>query len=66
VERYHVDTTSHYGPFRVQARLMFQSVRPAFVGSLHGSDNPRVDRFLRMYEMVPPTPELLAEATREQ
>jgi hypothetical protein len=65
VVHYRVNTEGHTGPFQVEARLMFQSVRPSFVASLHGTDNPRVDRFQKMYEMVPPAPEVLAEAEVE-
>lgn len=65
VVRYRVDTAGRTGPFHVEARLMFQSVRPSFVASLHGTDNPRVDRFQKMYEMVPPASVVLAEAEVE-
>lgn len=62
VVRYRVPADPATGPFRVEAGLMFQSVRPAFAGSLHGTDDPRVERFRQMYERVPPAPEVLATA----
>lgn len=60
---YRIDTTGFTGPFSVDARLLYQSIRPSFVHSMH-SDAPRVNRFRSMYDAVPPPVEVLASASR--
>ena len=56
---YQIDTSGQTGPFTVEARLLYQSIRPAFVYSMQ-SKVTRVDRFKIMYEQVVPTVETLA------
>lgn len=62
VVRYRIDTPGGTGTLTVQARLLFQSVRPAFVAALNADGGARVDRFRKMYATVPPLPETLAVA----
>jgi hypothetical protein len=50
------------GPFTVEARLLYQAIKPAFVKKL-SADSGRVMRFKQMYQMLPPTVETLAAAT---
>ena len=58
---YQVDVSNHTGPYRIEAKLNYQSVRPGFVDSLHAEDHPRIARYKQMYAAVPPTVEKLAE-----
>lgn len=57
--RYRIPLASTVGPYRVQVRLLYQSIRPSFVAGLHG-DGGRVARFRTMYKMLPPLAEELA------
>ena len=50
------------GPFTVEARLLYQAIKPAFVKKL-SANSGRVMRFKQMYQMLPPTVETLATAT---
>ena len=50
------------GPFTVEARLLYQAIKPAFLKKL-SADSGRVMRFKQMYQMLPPTVETLAAAT---
>lgn len=63
VVHYEVDAGAHTGPFTVEARLLYQSVRPAFVHGLHHHEQPRVERYQQLYDLIPPTVETLATAT---
>ena len=63
VVHYHVEVGTHPGPYRVEAELLYQSVRPAFVYGLHADDEPRVARYKEMYEAIPPTVETLASVS---
>jgi hypothetical protein len=56
---YRIDISGRSGPFTVEANLLYQSIRPAFVHSMQ-SQVSRVDRFKTMYEQVAPTVETLA------
>lgn len=47
------------GPFDVEARLLYQSVRPAFAGALHGH-GPHAQRFKALVATRPPMVEQLA------
>ena len=60
--RYRIDTPPDAELLNIRARLLFQSVRPAFVAALNAGDDPRVNRFHKMYAAVPPLPEILAVA----
>lgn len=64
VVRYRVATAGAPGPVTIEARLLFQSVRPAFAAALSGNQDPRVARFQAMYEQVPPAPEELVRVQR--
>ncbi|MDJ0654611.1 MAG: hypothetical protein QNJ40_10680 [Xanthomonadales bacterium] len=59
---YRVPVIDTDGPFTVEARLLYQSVRPAFVSVLT-ADTQRVNDYRSYYVAVPPQPELLAEAS---
>jgi hypothetical protein len=61
IVRYEVDTIGRTGPFTVEARLLYQSVRPTFAAGLHSTD-ARVERYKAMYAALPPTVEVLAAA----
>ena len=50
------------GPFSVEARLLYQTIKPAFVKKLSATSG-RVMRFKQMYQMLPPAVETLAAAT---
>jgi len=63
VVHYAVDTSAYTGPFDVEARLLYQSVRPGFVHGLHHDEQPRVERYKEMVALIPPTVETLAMAT---
>jgi hypothetical protein len=56
---YQVDTTGKSGPYKVEAKLLYQATQPAFVNGLH-SHGDKVNRFKVMYDEVPPTVEELA------
>jgi len=47
------------GPFSVEARLLYQAIKPAFVRKL-SADSERVMRFKQMHQMLPPRVETLA------
>jgi len=47
------------GPFTVEARLLYQAIKPVFVRKL-SADGGRVTRFRLMYQMLPPSVETLA------
>ncbi len=59
---YRINVPERSGTLTIRARLLYQSVRPAFVAALHGGDHARIDRFRKMYATVPPVPETLATA----
>ncbi len=61
---YQIDTSGRAGPFTVEARLLYQSIRPSFVYSMQ-SQVERVDRFKIMYEQVVPTVETLATSMQQ-
>ncbi|MDG6773785.1 Calx-beta domain-containing protein [Thiomicrorhabdus sp. ZW0627] len=69
---YNVDTSAYTGPFSISVELLYQSIRPSFVYGMHADDvehggienDSYVRRFKYMYEETPPTPEVLASATR--
>jgi len=50
------------GPFTVEARLLYQAIKPVFVRKLY-ADGGRVSRFRLMYQMLPPTVETLASTS---
>jgi hypothetical protein len=56
--RYRVET-GRSGTFNIEAQLLYQSVQPAFVDSMHTAA-PRVDRFKSMVAQTPPRVEVLA------
>ena len=56
---YQVDLATINGPYAVDARLLYQSVQPAFIDSMH-SLTQRVTRFKSMAQQQPPTVEVLA------
>lgn len=58
---YRVDTGGARGPFRVEARLLFQAVRPTFIESLQ-ADEERVQRYRHFVDAIPPSVEELARA----
>lgn len=58
---YRIDTGDAQGPFQVQARLLYQAVRPSFINSLH-ADDARVERYKHMVKNIPPSVEELARA----
>lgn len=58
---YRIPLGAGTGPYRVEARLLYQSIRPSFVAGLHGGSG-RVERFRTMYKMLPPTVEMLGSA----
>jgi hypothetical protein len=57
---YQVDVNGQTGPYKVDARLLYQATQPAFVNGLH-VDSEGVNRFKVMYDAVPPAVEVLAE-----
>jgi hypothetical protein len=59
---YLADVAGHPAPYRIEARLLYQAVRPGFVEALHG-DDPRVSRYKQMVEAIPPVVEELATDT---
>lgn len=61
--RYRIPLGNSVGPYQVEARLLYQSIRPSFVAGLHGSGD-RVERFRTMYKMLPPRVEELATASK--
>lgn len=62
--RYRLPIGEAAGPLAVEARLLFQSVKPAFAEMLGESQDPRVTRFVSMYALVPPPVEQLAQDER--
>lgn len=62
IVHYNVNVDGYSGPFRAEARLLYQAVRPGFVYGLHSS-NARVERYKTMYEQLPPSVERLSSAT---
>jgi len=62
--RYRVMVGAPSGPVTIEARLLFQSVRPAFAEMLGESEDPRVTRFGAMYAQMPPVVEELARDER--
>lgn len=59
---YRIPLAGQDGPYTVEARLLYQSVQPAFVKGLH-SDAELVNRFKVMYEQLPPRAETLASTS---
>uniref|UniRef100_Q31GR5 Uncharacterized protein n=1 Tax=Hydrogenovibrio crunogenus (strain DSM 25203 / XCL-2) TaxID=317025 RepID=Q31GR5_HYDCU len=61
---YQVNTTGFSAPFSVEAELLYQTIRPSFVDSMHADDeiegDSYVGRFKAMYKNTPPEPEVLA------
>ncbi|WP_028485865.1 Calx-beta domain-containing protein [Thiomicrorhabdus chilensis] len=65
---YRIDTNGFTGPFAIEVELLYQSIRPSFVYSMHADDvehggidgDSHVRRFKYMYEENPPVPEVLA------
>ena len=57
---YLVDVEGASGPYKVDARLLYQATQPAFVDGLHAHAE-RVNRFRVMYDAIPPAVEVLAE-----
>ncbi|WP_006748949.1 hypothetical protein [Thioalkalivibrio paradoxus] len=62
--RYRLPVGESARPLAVEARLLFQSVKPAFAEMLGESQDPRVTRFVSMYAQVPPPVEQLAQDER--
>jgi len=60
---YRVNTQGQAGPFSVQSRLLYQATQPGFVDGMHNTGD-RVNRFKLMYDVIPPTVEVLAVAAR--
>lgn len=64
---YQVDVSGSTGPFTLEARLLYQSIRPSFVKGLHADADIAGDSFVRrfktMYDNVPPLPTVIATAT---
>ncbi|MFO7593286.1 MAG: Calx-beta domain-containing protein [Pseudomonadota bacterium] len=63
---YQVDVSGLEGPFSVEAELLYQSIRPSFVGGLHADEAIEGDSFVRrfkaMNDSIPPTPEVIDTA----
>jgi hypothetical protein len=57
---YSIVVNGGIGVVNIEARLLYQTVRPAFVDGLHSDELPGVKRFKAMHEQVPPTVETLA------
>jgi hypothetical protein len=57
---YSIEIKGGLGSFNIEARLLYQTVRPSFVHGLHSDELPGVNRFKIMYDQVPPTVEILA------
>lgn len=57
---YSIDVNGGIASVNIEARLLYQTVRPAFVHALHSDELPGVMRFKAMHEQVPPTVEVLA------
>ena len=60
---YRIDVAGHSGPYRVEARLLYQATQPGFVNGMH-TDGDLVNRFKVMYDNVPPSVEVLASASK--
>ncbi|WP_127471140.1 hypothetical protein [Thiomicrorhabdus aquaedulcis] len=61
---YQVNIASVALPLRIEARLLYQTIRPSFVDALHADQHiegdSHVRRFKTMYAQTPPTPSVLA------
>jgi len=57
---YRVSVEGQNGPYSVEARLLYQTIQPSFVNSLH-ADAGKVNRFKVMYAANPPAVETLAQ-----
>ena len=62
VVHYRIDPGNQNGPYRVDVRLLYQAVQPAFIDSMH-TNAQRVDRFKAMAQQNPPTVEVLASSS---
>jgi len=62
---YRIPVSSQIGPYSVDARFLYQTIRPSFVHSLHG-DSGRVARLKTMYQMITPEIKELASASASQ
>jgi len=58
---YQIDLNTVNGPYTVDAELLYQTVQPAFIDSMH-SNSTRVNSFKNMVQQNPPTAELLASS----
>lgn len=64
---YNIDTTGFSGPFNIEVKLNYQTIKPSFVYAMHADDEEHgvegdsyVARFKAMYEETPPVTETLA------
>ncbi|MDX1796447.1 MAG: hypothetical protein R3219_06940, partial [Hydrogenovibrio sp.] len=61
---YQINVTGYTAPFNVSVELLYQTIRPSFVDSMHADSeiegNSYIKRFKSMYEAEAPTPEVLA------
>ena len=57
---YAIEVKDGPGAVKIEARLLYQTVRPSFVHGLHSGELPGVKRFKTMHDQVPPTVEVLA------
>ncbi|AKS41830.1 hypothetical protein [Wenzhouxiangella marina] len=65
VVRYRIPTGEAALSLSIEARLLYQSIRPNFVQGLHAPESESVSLFQKMYASVPPAPEVLATAERD-
>ena len=61
--RYQVNTEGQTGPYTVEVELLYQATQPAFVDGMHNVGD-RVNRFKVMYDVIPPSVEVLATTTK--
>jgi hypothetical protein len=57
---YSIDISGGAGPVNIEARLLYQTVRPSFVNGLRSNELPGVKAFKTMHAQVPPSVETLA------
>ena len=60
--RYSFDIGDATGPFTLHVELLYQPLAPSWVEDLRQVSGDEVARFLRMYEMVPNRPVVVAAA----
>ncbi|MGH2627935.1 MAG: hypothetical protein ACRDHY_14950, partial [Anaerolineales bacterium] len=63
--QYSIDVGAAAGPLTVEVELLYQSVGTRWIRGLRDASGPEIDQFLRMADMVPNTPSVVALATVE-